>query len=242
MTNYHVIAPLRGAREHDFVVSVDFRFEDESLVDPRPQCDVKSVLCFSDTSLDYAICEIEILFDSAVDDDLSDGTYLPALGSMVAEVPKIYEPIFLIGHPGDKAPKRINSHCLLVHGEKELRRRCDDINSPYYEMYREDIDPHNECYQTVDFFNGSSGCPVFDKNGSLVLMHCRGILSMESSKNSNLYSLLEQGISMKRIIEDAYKQNANENIRNILRQLFTKHTFSSLLETHSCGHSPMDTN
>ena len=76
----------------------------------------------------------------------------------------------------------------------------------------------NESYQTVDFLYGSSGSPVFSSTGDLVIMHRGGVLLNLEDPNCQI-SLLEQGMSIERIIDDAYSRN-DRHVKKILEDLF----------------------
>ena len=227
MTNFHVMNDLQKMQGDSYI---DFDYVDEG---PNHQCAIKSVLISSNSSLDYAILEV----------DIPSNVPVPmALGPLLAEVPRLYHPIFFIGHPGQpglttiNCPKRINIHCLIVDSEEELQNRCQEMGSSNFNLYREKVDPLNHCYQTVDFFKGSSGSPGFTDSGKLVLLHRQGVLCQETSRRyPNLFSMVEQGVSVMEIVNDAYN-NGDENVKTIVQELFPSYQASR----QSPRESPME--
>ena len=208
MTNYHVIAPFEKLNPGEFAVCVDFKFQNGWPDNFQRQCRVNNVLCSSPKPLDYSILEIDIPINEASP---------PALGGYIAEVPELYEDLFGIGYAGDTAFKRSNK-CVLVDAKLELERKCVEMHLPNIDTYLQDVEPLNESYQTNDLLHGSSGSPLFNKTGNLVIMHRRGV--MENPKDPNCKSsLLEQGTSVLKIINHAYEQNGDQ-VKKVLRDLF----------------------
>ena len=69
--------------------------------------------------------------------------------------------------------------------------------------YLNNFVPENEKYQTVDFLYGSSGSLVFSDTGNFIAMDKREVLMNPEDPNCKV-SLLEQGVSIKHIINGAY--------------------------------------
>ena len=139
-----------------------FMFQNTS----ESQCIIQDIDVLKIATLDYAILEIK-----------RPSGELPSLGRRVGQVPHNNEKLFFIGHPNRNPPeKKVSIGCRLAVAEQEVERVCQVLHSRIEEQYKQDIDLGNVSYQTVDFFEGSSGSPGFNDNGQVVLMHRRGIL------------------------------------------------------------------
>ena len=95
------------------------------------------------------------------------------------------------------------------------------------EKYLNNVVRENQSYQTVDVLYGSSGSPVFSDTGDLLVMQRRKVEDLEDPNWK--VSHLEQGVSIKRIINSIYS-----HAKQILEDLFR-------LKTHVNNDvTPMD--
>ncbi|XP_012972664.1 serine protease FAM111A [Mesocricetus auratus] len=166
---------------------------------------VKPWFEISNKDLDYAVLELE-----------ENGQEVPA-GLYNGRGPEpLNGLIYIIGHP-DGGKKSIDA-CTVVPRDNR-RRKCEEnvqareaigyhFSKPFLHMFTQRSfqemfhNPHVVTYDTT-FFNGSSGSPVLDSNGSLVAMHCAGFTCEYQNGASNI---IEFGSIMESIIADI-KQN-----------------------------------
>ncbi|XP_019624457.1 PREDICTED: protein FAM111A-like [Branchiostoma belcheri] len=128
----------------------------------------------SDKALDYAILEIDTGKYGA-----NDLEHLRPLGEFISEDLARGSVIVLIGHPCGLEKK---VEFCAVEGVDNSSTICVNFGNPF-------VQPQTMTYHVSTFFHGSSGSPGFDKDGYLVLMHCRGFYPYQSAQ-----SAIEQGV------------------------------------------------
>ncbi|KAI8489541.1 hypothetical protein Bbelb_327080 [Branchiostoma belcheri] len=128
----------------------------------------------SDKALDYAILEIDTGKYGA-----NDLEHLRPLGEFISEDLARGSVIVLIGHPGGLEKK---VEFCAVEGVDSSSTICVNFGNPF-------VQPQTMTYHVSTFFHGSSGSPGFDKDGCLVLMHCRGFYPYQGAQ-----SAIEQGV------------------------------------------------
>ncbi|XP_070813368.1 serine protease FAM111A [Pituophis catenifer annectens] len=161
----------------------------------------------ADVDLDFAVLKLEE----------NESNIHPPPGLLQLHFPSPPNgPIFIIGHPNGRI--KSTNICLVVslfdrgnefsdHLHKRQNTECSNFVCGYGQkktcihMYNPDFEKHRSnpnvvTYNTC-FFEGSSGSPVFNKNGELVALHAVGFGYKMGNKDC---SIIECGYSIHSII------------------------------------------
>ncbi|XP_035660896.1 uncharacterized protein LOC118405500 [Branchiostoma floridae] len=155
--------------------------------------------CYSEESdLDYAILQL------SVDDEIASVLdSLPCLGRHISECADDRNTVAVVGHP--YGGSKMVDFCPIVSMDPRyiIHARFGNPEFPHE-------DPDKPLYHTGAMFHGSSGSPGFDTYGNVVLMHTRGFFPDRSRQ-----SLVERGVRLSAIREDARQKMAPEIFREI---------------------------
>ncbi|XP_023561841.1 protein FAM111A-like [Octodon degus] len=165
----------------------EFETKDHDRFDFEPWFEI------SDTTLDYAVLKLKENGGEAPP-GLYNGTAPPPPNGLV----------YIVGHP--EGESKCTDRCVVIpqsaRGEAGQRNEEGSVPEPdcgpsFVHMYSQNSfqeDLHNPDVGTCDtsFYQGFSGSPVFDSNGSLVAMHTAGFFDQ--------HRLIEFGSAMRSIL------------------------------------------
>nr|XP_060612977.1 serine protease FAM111A-like [Anolis sagrei ordinatus] len=216
LTCHHVIKLIvgEGMEEKDWALKISqsarvtFSYEN-SHPDPDNWFTLEEWFEISDNDLDFAVLKLK-----------ENGNKSSLPGSLVQFIfpPPFNGLIDIIGHPDGEAKRTDPCSIISVYERKEESTRrlqqgqwtqcnyfqcgidakgikCIHVYNP--RDFPEIIYNHNAITYDTSFFHGSSGSPVFDRNGHLVAMHTAGYHYGGKYKKN---SIIEFGYSMKSIL------------------------------------------
>ncbi|XP_061468728.1 serine protease FAM111A [Rhineura floridana] len=223
LTCHHVVGMIvgDGIEEKEWAVKmsksarVTFSYEDNH---PKEEdwFSLEEWLEISDKDLDFAVLQLkENENESKLPEGLVPFTYPPPFVGI----------LYIIGHP-DGETKSLDSCSVVTVCQRQQEcdcryqqgqeAECNNFNCGYHaegsrcihmlspRVYSEVINKLDVVTYDTSFFWGSSGSPVFDKNGNLVAVHAAGYHYRGKSKQR---SIIEFGYSMKSILSVIEKKH-----------------------------------